>query len=149
MKLGGRRVSSPVGLMDIMPTVLDTAGIRPAAGLHGISLLPFLGGTRDPRLEDRVIVSELMDHHLALRRGRYSYILDRRAGTEMLFDLDKDPTEKIDLARKMPDLLASFQKEKNDFDAARGIFAKGRKQSDAVALDAKEVERLRALGYIK
>jgi arylsulfatase A-like enzyme len=39
----GRRVDSFVSLMDIGPTLLELAGAPPLSGIHGRSLVPFLG----------------------------------------------------------------------------------------------------------
>lgn len=41
---GGRRVSAPVQPPDIMPTLLDLAGVAAPPGLHGHSLVPLLRG---------------------------------------------------------------------------------------------------------
>jgi hypothetical protein len=41
---GGRRVAGLVELVDVMPTLLDLAGVTPPAGIHGHSLVPALLG---------------------------------------------------------------------------------------------------------
>src|SRR5439155_568119 len=41
---GSRRVGVPVQPPDIMPTLLDLAGVTPPPGLHGHSLVPLLRG---------------------------------------------------------------------------------------------------------
>jgi len=40
---GGQRVSTPVELLDLMPTVLELAGATPPAGIRGQSLVPLTG----------------------------------------------------------------------------------------------------------
>jgi arylsulfatase A-like enzyme len=41
---GGRRVATPVQLIDLYPTLLELAGDAPQPGLHGRSLVPALAG---------------------------------------------------------------------------------------------------------
>lgn len=54
----GRRIAEPVGLVDLVPTLLDAAGVdRSELLLHGDSLLPLIEG-RDPDFWRRVVVSE-------------------------------------------------------------------------------------------
>lgn len=45
---GGRRVSSVVELVDVMPTVLELAGATPPSGIRGHSLVPALHGDALP-----------------------------------------------------------------------------------------------------
>jgi len=54
----GRSVTETVQLLDLMPTILDLAGIpRDGLMLQGDSLLPLLGG-RPQRRKDRIVYSE-------------------------------------------------------------------------------------------
>lgn len=43
---GGASISTPVSLVDVMPTVLGALGVPVPAGLDGQDLLPLLGGTQ-------------------------------------------------------------------------------------------------------
>jgi arylsulfatase A-like enzyme len=45
---GGQRISTPVDLLDIMPTVLELAGAVPPARLRGHSLMPLVRDGADP-----------------------------------------------------------------------------------------------------
>lgn len=96
----GSAVSAPVSLVDLVPTLLDLAGV-PAdkrIPMDGASLLPLL----DTDVDDRVVFSE---YHLEkvwapcfmVRRGRYKYIYIHGHGTQ-LFDLEADPGEWNDLS---------------------------------------------------
>lgn len=98
-----RAVSAPVGLVDVMPTLLDLAGIQSQYPHHGQSLVPHLRhGTPLPRpwhfaedwLEDR--------HTAAVVLGCHKWLVDDEAGWEALFDVCADPLERRDLTREEP-----------------------------------------------
>jgi choline-sulfatase len=98
----GKRVTTPVSLIDILPTLLDLAGVPESdrGELHGDSLLPLLDGAGAP---ERAVFSE---YHLEkvwapcfmVRRGRYKYIYIHGHGRQ-LFDLEADPGEWRDLSQ--------------------------------------------------
>jgi choline-sulfatase len=95
----GTRVASPVSLIDVLPTLLDLAGIQPDARavLDGSSVLPLLE-TPDPA---RPVFSE---YHLEkvwapcfmVRQGDLKYVYVH-GHDEQLFDLAADPGEWSDL----------------------------------------------------
>ena len=96
----GARVPDAVGLVDVMPTVLDALGEKIPPELVGRSFLPALRGEAEPR---------------AARGGfgllpRLAHARDRRLklvqhGTERatLYDVRSDPGETQDLASRAPD----------------------------------------------
>ena len=104
----GRRIATPVSLVDLLPTLLDLAGV-PAdarAPLDGASVLPLLTAED----EERSVFSE---YHLEkvwapcfmVRRGRFKYLYFHGYGAQ-LFDLEADPGEWHDLSG-MPEHAAT------------------------------------------
>ncbi|OPZ25473.1 MAG: Arylsulfatase [Lentisphaerae bacterium ADurb.BinA184] len=92
----------PVGLEDVMPTLLDAAGLACPPRADGVSLLPHLRGeapTVRPWLhaEHSPCYSQDQAFHM-LTDGRWKYIWRPHDGGEQLFDLDADPREERDLA---------------------------------------------------
>ncbi len=98
----GRICSTPVSLVDIYPTVMQSVGIAPGEAdrmLPGKSLLEIAVAPDDP---DREVFCE---YHAScaptavfmIRRGRFKYIHYTGAGAE-LFDLQADPDEIDNLA---------------------------------------------------
>jgi arylsulfatase A-like enzyme len=86
--LSPRRVSAPVSGVDLVPTLLDLAGLEVPAGLDGVSLAPWIRGeAREPPME-RFIRSEL-GVATSIRQGDRKVI---RAGS------DGGRTEAYDLA---------------------------------------------------
>ena len=90
----GRTVSGLVEALDLIPTLLDCAGVQVAPHLQGRSLLPVLAGGDDTGRE-----SALMEHTgwKSLRTARYRYIVEA-SGKEALYDLVDDPGEYRDVA---------------------------------------------------
>lgn len=96
----GTVLDSPVSLEDVMPTLLDFAGVEAPAGIDGVSLRPLL--TTAAPLERDPIHLELANgdgsSFQALTDGRTKYVWFTETGREQLFDLRADPGETIDLA---------------------------------------------------
>ncbi|MCO4745603.1 MAG: sulfatase-like hydrolase/transferase [Proteobacteria bacterium] len=99
--IGAGRFDSPSSLIDIVPSVLDALGIDSGEELDGESLLPV---TRS----DPEAVEAFSHRSIALGRTLYfgdhwGVISERKKwitteGRERLYDLDRDPTERVDLA---------------------------------------------------
>ena len=109
----GRRISEQIRSVDLMPTLLDWAGLPlPAAGeIDGRSLRPLLSG-REEATRDAWSYAGSSNRGLALRRsGRMKYILNNTAwrplrGQEELYDLATDSAESQDLAATAPHISA-------------------------------------------
>ena len=112
----GGRTDAPAVSSDILPTVLEAAGIMPPPRrpLDGESLLPLLRGQDWKRAAP--IAFDFLDHH-ALTDERFKYMFvpglieneyfstrsRLRPGT-YLFDLEADPGEQVNLARERSEL---------------------------------------------
>lgn len=93
-----RRVSAPVSLVDIMPTIMERARIGPA-NVSGRSFLGLARGAEEP---GRIAFSEfhangMLGAGYMLRKGRFKY--NHYVGhAPQLFELSADPGEFNDLA---------------------------------------------------
>ena len=119
----GTRVTRPVSLLDLMPTLLALAGLEVPEGLDGTSLAGLLSG--DDGGPEEVVAEYLAegacDPAVMVRRGAHKYI---RCGAdpELLYDLEADPHELRDLAAAEPEVLASLRAAADarwDLDALR------------------------------
>lgn len=92
-----RTVTAPVSLVDLVPTLLDLAGVERKAMpvLHGTSLLPDLHGEVRP---ERPVFCE-MDKTKMIRQGPWKYSTDPEFDVDQLFNLADDPDELNNLAR--------------------------------------------------
>jgi len=93
---------TPVGLQDVMPTVLDAAGLDVPETCTGQSLLPVLRGEAD-RVRgllhgEHAGCYDYADGNHFLVDGRFKYVWYSQTGREHLFDLAQDPQELHDLA---------------------------------------------------
>lgn len=131
----GTVVDAPVSLIDVMPTIVDLAGVSPPAGIAGQSLVPLM---RDPAagaaFADRVLISEttrLGPDRVSVVKGGWKFIYsptfrlnDREVG-ERLFDLTADPHEMNNLLQTQPDRAKSLIKAIFD----TGLYVKRRQFS--------------------
>ncbi len=98
----GRRIASPVTLTDLMPTLLEFAGIELPPNIDGKGLERLLRqpDTEPPHeyvhSEHAPCPNEGVGYHM-LTDGREKYVWLPSDGTEHLFDLAVDPQEKNDL----------------------------------------------------
>jgi arylsulfatase A-like enzyme len=117
---------------DILPTVLDLAGIDPEAVPHlpftGVSLRPALenaamifarpdalrlaiSGAGSPRgAPGEAIERKYEDHHLVLRGPRFKYH-SLPGGKSLLYDIEADPCERTDVSDQQADVAAAMAAE--------------------------------------
>ena len=93
----------PVCLEDIMPTLLEFAGVEVPDNLDGVSLVPVLQGRQDKvrdvlHCEHATCYDAEQGYHF-LTDGRMKYIWRPANGGEQLFNLEDDPRELRDLSR--------------------------------------------------
>jgi len=92
----GSVFDEPATLADLMPTLLDLAGIDIPDTVDGRSLLPLMRG--DGGLGREYVHIEFAGGMHALTDGREKYVWDSSNGAEQLFNLDEDPNELHDAA---------------------------------------------------
>jgi N-acetylglucosamine-6-sulfatase len=98
---GGRVITDMTAGLDIMPTVLDAAGVRIPEGLDGRSMLPLLTGKGDPQWRKQLLYEYYWERNFpqtptmhALRTDRYKYIHYYGIwDTDELYDIQEDPLE--------------------------------------------------------
>lgn len=149
----GVEIRDVVEMVDIMPTLLDYLDVPSPPKIRGRSLWPLIDGEIRP---PRVALSEHAGGNLvSLRSDRFKYIRHLKTkhllpaypfirGKEELYDLKSDPHERLDVARKMPDVLRVFRRELSLRSKAKLALRAGRAK-----LNSETVEVLRALGYVR
>jgi arylsulfatase A-like enzyme len=165
----GSVIRGPVEIEDLMPSILGLAGIPPGELiLQGRDLTGALttGAALDPqhrayfqrRLYEKSRVStfpvdgvvfgrplRVKGDKYAVRKGGWKYIEAPMEGTRELYDLSSDPRERTNLLSRRRELA----------DELAGEIEAWRSEQDGLALGPareaaeEELERLRALGYVR
>ena len=91
----GARIDAPCSHADLMPTILELAGIPIPDGVDGRSLVPLLRGET---ADAPVLHIEHAGFEHGLTDGATKYLWNPPDGRELLFDLAADPQECHDLA---------------------------------------------------
>jgi hypothetical protein len=143
------RVAQVVRGIDLMPTMLDYAGVDPPPQVQGRSLRPLVEGASLPPLPAAAFGGTRVPED-AIREGRYKLIHRARARSaefgDRLYDLESDPREQRDLKDEEPELFARLQAE---LEATRAQSLQLGAAYGAVSeLSPEDVESLRQLGYI-
>jgi arylsulfatase len=95
----GRHSPVVAELRDVMPTLLDSAGLNIPDGLDGVSLLPAARGSNAPLrpyLHGEHTMGPFSNHWII--EGTLKYVWFSQDGREQLFDLAADPQELCDRA---------------------------------------------------
>ncbi|MDG2308836.1 MAG: sulfatase [Candidatus Binatia bacterium] len=138
---GGRRVDIAVENLDVMPTVLDYAGL-PTDALEGESLRPLLEGTsNDPRL-----AFSSQGVRRSVDDGRFKLIFDLQNGASRLYDLHADPFERSDASSTHPDENRRLQDGLHAWMAGHGETTG---DADAIERSRSVEKRLQSLGYLQ
>ena len=117
----GRRVKTPVQLVDITPTVLELAKAPIPDNLSGRSLKPALDSGREDALRVRPVYSESLfgayrfgwSALKSVALGRFRYI---DAPREELYDLEADPQQRENLAAARASTVADLREQLSKFD---------------------------------
>jgi arylsulfatase A-like enzyme len=124
---GGRRVKGFVQHPDLMPTVLDLAGVRAPARVTGQSLRALAENQSDSG-RDTIVTG--WGEHGAVRNHEWVYIGRWSTGQafEQLYDVRRDPNELADVAATNPKVVAAFRARLKDhvnsgWTVTRGTFA--------------------------
>ena len=147
-----RRLRDPVGLVDVMPTILEALGRPIPDNLSGRSFLPSLRGAGYDA--PQATVSGFMEHWRTVNVGRYK-LVQRPGHASVLYDLTEDPGETTNVAEAHP-LVVGWLRGLlgTSLDATRGASRpsttarRPTHAAETTAIDPETAAQLRALGYV-
>lgn len=131
------KIDIPVQLVDVLPTILEAAGINAPAGLRGTSLL-------HDTIPQRSVYSESLFPRIHLGWSELRSLVNNTnhfidAPRAELYDLAEDGRERSDLALKDRRTAAALREELQQF---------GTHFTAAESVDPEEAKKLAALGYV-
>ncbi len=144
---GDARVPDAVGLVDVMPTVLDALGREAPEDLSGRSLLGLLRGEAESA--PPVAVSGFMNGWRTVLVGRHK-LVHRTAQHVSVYDLGADPDERRDLVADRP-IRTRWLRGLLGLALAGELGPRARRAAHAAErteIDAETEAQLRALGYV-
>ncbi len=103
--------SRPVSLLDVYPTVLAATNATrpPGKKIDGVDLLPYARVVKAGEPHEALVWTRRPA--VAIRRDNWKIISDPLNKTIELFDLAKDPLEKIDLSSVRTDMVTQMQNQ--------------------------------------
>ncbi len=154
----GTRVSMPVSLVDLMPTLRDLLAVDCLNDPQGRSLRPLLRGGAGTATDEPGHA-----HYLAspdkLIRGMDAVVdqnyklIAMMNGRVALYDRSEDPGELRDLADERPDVVSRMRAElgriRGEKDARRGQNFAFRTEEDRLEVHERSLRGLRELGYVE
>jgi len=141
----GTVVSTSVGLIDVLPTMMEMLGVSPPQGMTGETLLPLIDGTGTDRpLLAMTYAPQAKRDRRALVADGFKYIWTIDGDGRELFDLADDPLELVNLVDTDPARADAMHE--------RLLRELADTDTDGLALPAdlsqEEKEGLEALGYV-
>ena len=163
---GGTVVEQTTESVDMMPTLLELAGITPPEAAQGQSLLPLIvdpdgvsdfGAIRRAAFSERIVAPAIS--FMGLPHDSYSIVLDgwKLVQNENqaedwpefeLYDHVKDPLNLDDVAGDHPDIVANLATELSTW-REWAVSLRPPPDTEAIQdMSPEEIARLRSLGYI-
>jgi arylsulfatase A-like enzyme len=151
------RVTDPVSLLDLAPTLFELMGLPTTELFEGTSLLEFDGSHFSPRADSAPVFSEVSHHSFffdSLRAGDWKVVREygaagRGVGTpvDRLYNLAQDGAEFTDLSGEESRLLERLGRRLTENRERLDAEAEGRTDS-AAELSAGTMDALGDLGYL-
>lgn len=143
-----RKVDQSSSNLDIFPTILELLEIAPIKSLEGQSLVPYMLGK--PKNPNTFIKSETYSGKI-LQNKTWLYFLDgsyEDISSSILINKLNDPEEKINVAKKYPDLTLSLYNQA-DLLFSYDNYLNGRKKPifDRTTIDPRKIQGFKVDGY--
>ena len=158
----GKRIQQLVRTIDIMPTILELLKIPSGTSIQGADLLPAIMADRDLNLTAAADFNDYAPPVIeSIREGNWFLLMDQRQTDSReqeqtavppfytLYNTGEDPGEINDVSTEFPEVAAQLRKSMR-----RQRIESSKKHAEEAAdqkparMDIKNLERLKALGYL-
>jgi len=153
-KFHPKRISDPVSIVDILPTVMAMdQDFAVDSAWRGYSLLEVLQD-RGNLVPNRMVFSEvdfissnIKANLISLVQGEWKYILDRKDGSGELYNRKHDPAELKNVVDDLPETASAMHEVVSDF---QGYLKGGLQVEEMPELERspEEIRQLESLGYM-
>ena len=159
-----RRVSEPVQLIDVMPTVLEALHVKVPVITQGQSLLPLARGQKFDRrglvvasrfaaVKPEGLIPENAVDSFAIIGPKWKFIFRNKAAKfgvtpVELYDRATDRAERQDVAEQHPEQVEQSMSALRQWIDAQNKIRAIIGHAGTTTLDAKTLERMRSLGYL-
>lgn len=139
-----RRITAPIQLVDVLPSLCACLGLTPPREAQGQSLLPLLVGEAPAR--NIVFLEHERRGEWGVLRGGWKLVIRPEQESKQLYHLPSDPSELQDVAALHPEITAELElvlarhREEN---------ARLRSQGAERVVPEEVHEALEALGYVR
>ncbi len=156
----GQKIENQVSLVDVLPTLLDSAAVAAPAGAEGVSIRRFFEGAPPQR---DAVYSEFYDKqgfNLQVARRtptdktihHFNRITHPTRGAIEYYDLAHDPREHDDLSAAQPAAVMSSVTKMGDWLNQRWRAERSAESAAgghaSIKIDKDTMERLKSLGYV-
>lgn len=153
----GVEINSQVRTVDLLPTVLEAAGVRVPPALDGVSLIPAMSGESLGELpaygesgrsfvgtDPELYLPGVLGKHRMVRTPDWKlvWIPGRKAGELQLYHLRVDRGERQDVAESHPETVTSLRAY------LLSVLEREREWTEERSLGSEELRMLRSLGYV-
>ncbi len=155
----GRRVKGLMRGIDLLPTIVDLAGLPPIPSTDGSSVAEAARGAREladyGKARGKVIVDRCQAEFdvVAVRTDAYLFVQDPPRGmsgpVSHLFDVGLDPAESIDVAADHAELVRTISELLRDWQEYRAEKMARYGERVEQALDPATRDRFEQLGYLR
>ena len=145
----GMVIEQQVGLIDLMPTILDLLGVPSTLPMEGGSLRPLLEGGSVPERPVFAEAAMVPANRAAARTNDRKFVMSQLPSSDALYDLAADPGERENLCKQPGSDCAAWRQKVLQWrrEQSAVLAHLGSPTPVAAAVDAQTRERLHALGY--
>jgi arylsulfatase A-like enzyme len=142
----GRRVENVVGLVDVLPTLLELLDLPVPSHLQGQSLVAVVDGEAPTR--PWLFAQDRDPGGASLRDGDGKLVRNHRGEAWQLFNLARDPAERHDESTLRPDRKRAAARRIARIIADSRAYWPLAGEGEPLAPDSELQEQLKALGYV-